>query len=224
MHKNPSGNHRVQYHSCHCQLRVISRGEQPQQFLTFQHFHSHGEWLVGLLLVDANSLSHDHLTKAALPQRFTQSKPETKPKTVLELGFHPSTNCWWVFSVSVLKWDYISSTYNSQYYRTKTAYNVCKFWNISFASSCHSYRVRGNSHLGSEGSSSSETLASIGPSLDDRRAIRTSGVLEFMEELESKDTCLGAKTICYSLWNNWGDGCLNKVTERNEKPYVTFEY
>lgn len=56
-----------------------------------------------------------------------------------------------------------------------------------------SHRVRGNSHLGSEGSSSSETLASIGPSLEDRRAIRTSGVLEFMEELESKDTCLGAK-------------------------------
>lgn len=49
---------------------------------------------------------------------------------------------------------------------------------------------RGNSHLGSEGSSSSETLGSIGPSLDDRRAILTSGVFEFMEELESKDTCL----------------------------------
>ena len=56
-----------------------------------------------------------------------------------------------------------------------------------------SYRVRENSHLGSEGSSSSSTLASIGPSLDDRRAILTNGVLEFMEELESKDTCLGAK-------------------------------
>lgn len=56
-----------------------------------------------------------------------------------------------------------------------------------------SHRVRGNSHLGSGGSSSSETLASIGPSLDDRRAILTSGVLEFMEELESKDTCLGSK-------------------------------
>ena len=47
--------------------------------------------------------------------------------------------------------------------------------------------------MGSGGSSSSETLASMGPSLDDRRAILTSGVLEFMEELESKDTCLGAK-------------------------------
>lgn len=56
-----------------------------------------------------------------------------------------------------------------------------------------SYLVRGNSHLGSDGSSSSDTLASIGPSLDDRRAILTSGVLEFMEELESKDTCLSAK-------------------------------
>lgn len=49
---------------------------------------------------------------------------------------------------------------------------------------------RGNSHLGSDGSSSSETLGSIGPSLDERRAILTSGVFEFMEELESKDTCL----------------------------------
>lgn len=49
---------------------------------------------------------------------------------------------------------------------------------------------RGNSHLGSDGSSSSETLGSIGPSLDDRRAILTNGVFEFMEELESKDTCL----------------------------------
>lgn len=62
-----------------------------------------------------------------------------------------------------------------------------------------SHRVRGNSHLGSEGSSSSETLASIGPSLEDRRAIRTSGVLEFMEELESKDTCLGSEINCYRL-------------------------
>lgn len=55
------------------------------------------------------------------------------------------------------------------------------------------YLVRENSHFGSEGSSSSETLASIGPSLDDRRAILTNGVLEFMEEFESKETCLGAK-------------------------------
>lgn len=52
-------------------------------------------------------------------------------------------------------------------------------------------RERANSHLGSGGSSSSETLASIGPSLEERRVIRTRGVLEFMEELDSNDTCLG---------------------------------
>lgn len=45
-------------------------------------------------------------------------------------------------------------------------------------------------------------MASIGPSLDDRRAILTSGVLEFMEELESKDTCLGAKTKLLSFLKN----------------------
>lgn len=56
--------------------------------------------------------------------------------------------------------------------------------------------------MGSGGSSSSETLASIGPSLDDRRAILTSGVLEFMEELESKDTCLGARRELLSFLSN----------------------
>lgn len=31
----------------------------------------------------------------------------------------------------------------------------------------------------------------MGPSLEERRVIRTRGVLEFMEELDSNDTCLG---------------------------------
>lgn len=31
----------------------------------------------------------------------------------------------------------------------------------------------------------------MGPSLEERRVIRTRGVLEFMEELDSSDTCLG---------------------------------
>lgn len=52
-------------------------------------------------------------------------------------------------------------------------------------------RVLESSHLGSAGSSSSETLARTGPSPEDSRAIRTRGVLEFIEELDSKDTCLG---------------------------------
>lgn len=47
-----------------------------------------------------------------------------------------------------------------------------------------------NSHFGSAGNSNSKTFASIGPSLDDKRAILTNGALEFMEELDSKDTCL----------------------------------
>lgn len=48
----------------------------------------------------------------------------------------------------------------------------------------------GNSHLGSSGSSYSETPASMGVSAaEDRRVvIRTRGVLEFMEELDSADT------------------------------------
>ena len=62
-----------------------------------------------------------------------------------------------------------------------------------------SHLVLENSHLGSDGSSSSKTLDSIGPSLDDRRAILTNGVLEFMEELDSKETCWVIKTDCYSL-------------------------
>lgn len=56
--------------------------------------------------------------------------------------------------------------------------------------------------MGSGGSSSSETLASMGPSLEDRRAILTNGVLEFMEELESKDTCLGARRKLLSFLKN----------------------
>lgn len=54
------------------------------------------------------------------------------------------------------------------------------------------YLSLGNSHFGSSGSSYSETPANIGASaLDERRVvILTKGVLEFMEELESADTCL----------------------------------
>lgn len=87
---------------------------------------------------------------------------------------------------------------------TERAYcpDACKCCIMPIGVTAPSYLVRGNSHLGSDGSSSSETLANMGPSLDDSRAIRTSGVFEFMEELESKETCLGAKqnkNICYSL-------------------------
>jgi hypothetical protein len=55
----------------------------------------------------------------------------------------------------------------------------------------------GNSHFGSSGSSYSETPASIGVSaVEDRRVvILTSGVLEFMEELDSAETWIqNAKT------------------------------
>lgn len=73
--------------------------------------------------------------------------------------------------------------------------------------------------MGSEGSSSSETLASVGPSLDDRRAILTSGVFEFMEELESKDTCLGTKeqTVIVSEKEVLETGIQIKKTEGKEK-------
>lgn len=51
---------------------------KPLQSLTFQHFHSNSERLVGLLLIDADSLCHHHLTEASLAQRFTQSQTGTK--------------------------------------------------------------------------------------------------------------------------------------------------
>lgn len=57
---------------------VLIAGVQPKWPRTFEHFHCNSERLVGLLLVDANSLGHHHLTKAALTQRFTQSEPERK--------------------------------------------------------------------------------------------------------------------------------------------------
>lgn len=62
-------------------------GAQPQQSLTFEHFHSHSERLVGLLLVDADGLGHHHLTEAALAQRFTQSEPETKARPSQSFDF-----------------------------------------------------------------------------------------------------------------------------------------
>lgn len=46
---------------------------RSHNMLTFQHLHGHSEWLVGLLLIDADGLGHDHLTKAALAQRLPQS-------------------------------------------------------------------------------------------------------------------------------------------------------
>lgn len=71
-------------------------------------------------------------------------------------------------------------------------------------------RVLDSSHLGSAGSSSSETLARTGPSPEDSRAIRTRGVLEFIEELDSKDTCLGHQdrlvphNVGWALEKGWG--------------------
>lgn len=55
----------------------------------------------------------------------------------------------------------------------------------------------GNSHLGSSGSSYSETPASMGVSaVEERRVvILTNGVLEFIEELDSAETWIqNAKT------------------------------
>lgn len=66
---------------------VLIHEVQSQQSLTFQHFHSNSEWLVGLLLVDADGLGHHHLTEAALAQRFTQSQPETKARKSQSLDF-----------------------------------------------------------------------------------------------------------------------------------------
>lgn len=72
----------------------------------------------------------------------------------------------------------------------------------------HTDRARGSSHLGSAGSSSSETLASAGPSPEDSRAIRTRGVLEFMDELDSKDTCLGQQgQVGAAQWGLGAGGC-----------------
>lgn len=62
------------------QGRVFICEEQPQEPLTFQHFHSNSERLVGLLLVDADGLGHHHLTETALAQRFPQSQPGTKAR------------------------------------------------------------------------------------------------------------------------------------------------
>lgn len=62
-------------------------GARPQQSLTFEHFHSNSERLVGLLLVDADGLGHHHLTEAALAQRFTQSEPETKARPSQSFDF-----------------------------------------------------------------------------------------------------------------------------------------
>lgn len=85
-------NHEAAYHHCHRQGRAFLPAVQPQQSLTFQHFHSNSERLVGLLLVDADSLGHHHLTEATLAQRFTQSQPGNKKQDSLRaLNFSAST-------------------------------------------------------------------------------------------------------------------------------------
>lgn len=43
---------------------------------TFKHLHSHLGETSGLVAVDADGLGQDHLTKAALTQRFPQGQPE----------------------------------------------------------------------------------------------------------------------------------------------------
>lgn len=51
------------------------------------------------------------------------------------------------------------------------------------------YLSRGNSHLVSRGRSSSMTPASIGAQLEERRVTRIRDVLDFPEELESRENC-----------------------------------
>lgn len=51
------------------------------------------------------------------------------------------------------------------------------------------YLSRGNSHLASRGRSSSMTPASIGAQLEERRVTRIRDVLDFPEELESRENC-----------------------------------
>lgn len=52
----------------------------PWRSRTFQHLHGHGQRLVGLLLVDADGVGHDHLTEAALAQRLPQREPGTRAR------------------------------------------------------------------------------------------------------------------------------------------------
>lgn len=51
------------------------------------------------------------------------------------------------------------------------------------------YFSRGNSHLESKGRSSSTTPASMGAQLEERRVTRISDVLDFPDELESRENC-----------------------------------
>lgn len=51
------------------------------------------------------------------------------------------------------------------------------------------YLSRGNSHLESRGSSTSMTPASMGVQLEERRVTRISDVVDFPEELDSKENC-----------------------------------
>lgn len=53
--------------------KTTSKTSPSEPSRTFEHLHSDGQRLVGLLLVDTDGVGHDHLAEAALSQRFTQS-------------------------------------------------------------------------------------------------------------------------------------------------------
>ena len=64
-------------------IRVLDRGWPPASRAspTFEHLDGHGDRLLGLVLVDAQRLGHDHLAEAALAQRLAQRQPITEGKT-----------------------------------------------------------------------------------------------------------------------------------------------
>lgn len=133
----PPGNHSEQYCCFHCQGQVFISEAQAQQSLTFQHFHSNSQRLVGLLLVDADGLGHHHLPEAALAQRFTQSQPETKKNQFLLLSLQfwmrliclPSTIS--VEEGVVMYWRLIFSQHTEV---QGQQYSVCQFWNMLLGS------------------------------------------------------------------------------------------
>lgn len=144
---------------------------------------------VKYVLSDPTSLQSSHVTKGTLPIRPSPPRPSA----------HSPFN---IFTATVT-----ASFGLSLSIPTASAMTTCPKQPSPRGLPSVSLSL-GNSHFGSSGNSYSETPASIGVSaVEDRRVvILTSGVLEFMEELDSAETvtCLrrGMRlvSLCTAGW------------------------
>lgn len=138
---------------------------------TFQHLDRYSAGLLRGLLAHPISFCSDYLTKASLTKRLSQDQARKQNEYKISTQLRTCQD----HQMQLKLEDVAFVVVTKRLHERKSS----------------TYLSRGNSQMGSRGSSNSMTPASMGVQLDDRRATLMSEALDLPEELESREYCGG---------------------------------